>query len=33
MNQNGTNAPGWPVVFWVDSAGSWNGPKALKAEV
>jgi hypothetical protein len=33
MNQNGTHAPGWPVVFWVDSAGQWNGPKALQAEV
>ena len=33
INQNGTNAPGWPVVFWVDGAGQWSGPKALVTEV
>jgi hypothetical protein len=33
INQNGTNAPGWPVVFWVDGAGQWGGPKALVTEV
>jgi hypothetical protein len=32
LNQTGTNAPGWPVVFWVGGAGAWNGPKALVAE-
>ncbi|MGD0026564.1 MAG: hypothetical protein ABSC37_18415 [Xanthobacteraceae bacterium] len=34
INQTGTNAPGWPVVFWVDApSNSWNGPKALVTEV
>jgi hypothetical protein len=33
INQTGVNAPGWPVVFWVDSANAWAGPKALVSEV
>lgn len=33
LNQSGTNGPGWPVVYWVDGAGQWNGPKALVTEV
>jgi len=33
INETGTNAPGWPVVYWVDAAGNWNGPKALVTEV
>jgi hypothetical protein len=32
VNQTGTNAPGWPVVCWVDNGGQWNGPKALVTE-
>jgi hypothetical protein len=32
VNQTGTNAPGWPVVCWVDNGGEWNGPKALVTE-
>ncbi len=34
INQTGTNAPGWPVVFRVDAPrNSWVGPKALVTEV
>jgi hypothetical protein len=33
INQTGTNAPGWPVVFWGPGTNSWTGPKALVAEV
>ena len=33
VNQTGTNAPGWPVVCWVDNGGEWGGPKALVTEV
>jgi hypothetical protein len=33
VNQTGTNAPGWPVVFWGPGTNSWTGPKALVAEV
>jgi hypothetical protein len=33
INQTGTNAPGWPVVFWRPGTNSWTGPKALVAEV
>jgi hypothetical protein len=33
INQTGVNAPGWPVVFWADSANAWMGPKALVIEV
>jgi hypothetical protein len=33
INQTGTNAPGWPVVFWGSGTNSWTGPKALVTEV
>jgi hypothetical protein len=33
INQTGTNAPGWPVVFWGSGTNSWAGPKALVTEV
>ena len=34
INQTGPNAPGWPVVFWIDAPNnSWQGPKALVTEV
>jgi hypothetical protein len=33
INQTGTNAPGWPVVFWGTGTNSWGGPKALVTEV
>lgn len=33
INQTGTSAPGWPVVFWGPGTNSWAGPKALVAEV
>jgi hypothetical protein len=33
INQTGTNAPGWPVVFWGPGTNSWAGPKALVTEV
>jgi hypothetical protein len=33
INQTGTNAPGWPVVFWGPGTNSWMGPKALVTEV
>lgn len=33
INQIGTNAPGWPVVFWGPGTNSWTGPKALVTEV
>jgi hypothetical protein len=32
VNQTGTNAPGWPVVCWVENGGEWNGPRALVTE-
>jgi hypothetical protein len=33
INQTGSDAPGWPVVFWGPGTSSWTGPKALVAEV
>jgi hypothetical protein len=33
LNQTGTKAPGWPVVFWGPGENAWSGPKALVAEV
>ena len=33
LNVTGNSAPGWPMVFWVDGTGAWNGPKALVVEV
>jgi hypothetical protein len=33
INQTGTNAPGWPVVFWDPGTNTWTGPKALVTEV
>ncbi len=33
INHTGTNAPGWPVVFWGPGTNSWTGPKALVTEV
>jgi hypothetical protein len=26
-------APGWPVVFWVNGSGPWNGPEVLTLQV
>ena len=33
INETGTNAPGWPVVFSGSGTHSWTGPKALVTEV
>lgn len=33
INETGTNSPGWPMVYWVQSTENWAGPKALVAEV
>lgn len=32
LNETGTNGPGWPTEFWVESSGPWSGPAALVIE-
>jgi len=32
LNETGTNGPGWPIEFWVEGSGPWNGPAALVIE-
>ena len=32
LNTGGTNAPGWPTLFWTRRAGPWGGPVALVTE-